>query len=534
MNRRIAWLLLAGLLGPACGSTNSWNPFLPPPGAFSLSAPADGASDSPNPAAFSWTASPFAATYTLQVSKSLTFSPMVVNQSGIVGTSSANVYLDYSSVYYWRVTAVNASGATPASGAPRSFTTGPPPDIALITSSLSFTNPVGSPPPPSQPATFSNPSGDNSPLNWVAVSNSPWLEVSPLSGTTGSGIASVTVSVTNSQTEAWTTATSLVNAAPGRENFSMVWTGKEVIVWGGDTGSASNQGAFYDPATDTWTRTTSTVGAPAPRLGQMATWTGSRMFVWGGRDTHSNIFGDGYLYDPVTDTWSGPISTTGAPTARVLPVVVSTGTEIIVWGGETNGPVYFNDGAIYNPTTDTWRPISSVNAPTARTDFTAVWTGTEMILFGGYDGTARVNTGGRYNPQLDTWGAPPSTVGAPPPVSADGSGWDGTEMIVWGGIQNDVPITNLGGRYNPATDSWQSVTTTGAPTARRSNKAVWAGSEFIAWGGYSAAEGLINSGKRYRPPIALPAGTYNGTITILDPRASNSPQTITVTFTVTP
>lgn len=404
--------------------------------------------------------------------------------------------------------------------------------ISLSPTSLSYTSGGGSTNPHSQQVQLRNTQGASTVLQWTVAANMPWLQVTPLSGTTQTEVDLLIVSAVPKQTEAWTTPTSLANAAPGRENFTMVWTGKEMIVWGGDTGSSTNQGACFDPMSDTWTRTTSTVGAPPPRLGHAATWTGSRMFVWGGRDSSFNIFNDGYLYDPATDTWSGPISTTGAPTARVLPTAVWTGTEVIVWGGETNGPIYFNDGSAYNPVTNSWRPISTVNAPTPRTDFTAVWTGTEMIVFGGYDGSSRVNTGGRYNPQLNAWGTPPSTVGAPPPVSADGSGWDGIEMIVWGGIQNDVEITNVGARYNPATDSWQAVTTNGAPTPRRSNKAVWAGSDFITWGGYSPSEGLINSGKRYRPPISLAKGTYHASLVVADPNASNSPQVISVTLKV--
>ena len=53
-----------------------------------------------------------------------------------------------------------------------------------------------------------------------------------------------------------------------------------MIVWGGQ-GSSHNilTGGRYDAATDSWTPT-STASAPEP--GQTAVWTGSEMIVWGG------------------------------------------------------------------------------------------------------------------------------------------------------------------------------------------------------------------------------------------------------------
>ena len=42
-----------------------------------------------------------------------------------------------------------------------------------------------------------------------------------------------------------------------------------------------NTGGRYDPATDSW-RPTSTQNAPSARSGPTAVWTGSEMIVWGG------------------------------------------------------------------------------------------------------------------------------------------------------------------------------------------------------------------------------------------------------------
>jgi hypothetical protein len=79
--------------------------------------------------------------------------------------------------------------------------------------------------------------------------------------------------------DTWT-ATSTTNAPNGRSNQTAVWTGSEMIVWGGFNGSFSNTGDRYDPSTDSWTATTTT-NAPDAREAHTAVWTGDEMIVWG-------------------------------------------------------------------------------------------------------------------------------------------------------------------------------------------------------------------------------------------------------------
>jgi hypothetical protein len=59
-------------------------------------------------------------------------------------------------------------------------------------------------------------------------------------------------------TEDTWTPTSTTNAAAARDAHTAVWTGSEMIVWGGYNGSPSNTGARYNPSTDTWTTTRTT------------------------------------------------------------------------------------------------------------------------------------------------------------------------------------------------------------------------------------------------------------------------------------
>ena len=292
----------------------------------------------------------------------------------------------------------------------------------------------------------------------------------------------------------------------GTSGHTAVWTGVEMIVWGGGTnfGGKTNTGAKYNPATDTWTRI-SAIEAPAPRAGHTAVWTGTEMIVWGGCGQASDFcaLNTGGRYNPVTDTWR-PTSLTNAPTARTRHTAVWTGSRMIVWGGCR--PEYNNGnctsrmtatGGQYNPVTDTWTPTSTVNAPAPRVDHTAVWTGTEMIVWGGY---FALNTGGRYNPVTDTWVAT-NTATAPEGRRAHTAVWTGAEMIVWGGFNSTNASLNTGGRYSPSTDSWTATSTAGAPSARGYHTAVWTGLEMIVWGGLSAPAGgsPTNTGGRYNP-----------------------------------
>ena len=289
--------------------------------------------------------------------------------------------------------------------------------------------------------------------------------------------------------DSWT-ATSTTNAPTGRDNHTAVWTGSEMIVWGGQGDNGLfNTGGRYNPSTDSWTATSRT-NAPTGRSDHTAVWTGNEMIVWGGY-ADSGPSNTGGRYNPGTDSWTA-ISTTNAPSARNFHTAVWTGSAMIVWGGDDNSG-FLNTGGRYRPGTDSWTATSTTNAPTARSVHTAVWTGSEMIVWGGFAGLNMfLNTGGRYNPNTNSW-IVTSTTNAPSARYWHTAIWTGTEMIVWGGIR----YTTTGGRYNPGTDSWTATSITNAPSRRLWHTAVWTGSEMIVWGGQAGQ--LFNTGRRYDP-----------------------------------
>ncbi len=304
-------------------------------------------------------------------------------------------------------------------------------------------------------------------------------------------------------------------AGNDRVAAAAVWTGSEALIWGGgktSTQTFDNRGVRYNPATGTSTAM-SLVGAPGARTNTRAVWTGTEMLIWGGNaaTTTPTYFNSGFRYNPTSDSWTS-MSTVGAPTARTSYSYAWTGTELIVWGG-TNGTGYFNNGARYNPATNSWTAMSATNAPTARASTTYTWTGTELIVWGGTNGTSSLGDGARYNPTTDSW-TPMSLTGAPA-ARIPQAVWSGTEMLVWGGNSSSAGVTsyfNDGARYNPASDSWTAMATTGAPSARSGAAHKWSGSELIVWGGFSGTAGVssyLNDGARYNPLtnswVVLPA-----------------------------
>jgi N-acetylneuraminic acid mutarotase len=307
---------------------------------------------------------------------------------------------------------------------------------------------------------------------------------------------------------AWTRRLSTV-AGPGeRVAPSVVWAASRMIVWGGwrypynDT-YLSPIGGVYDPATDSWTETAAG-GAPEGRLFHTAVSTGSRMIVWGGQTIRGDrYFDDGGIYDLMAGTWAA-LATSGAPSPRAGHAAVWTGSTMIVWGGTGD-----SSGGVYDPASNAWRPTSTFGAPSQRGWPAAVWTGSKMIVWGGTaaDGSG-IGSGAVYDPNSDRW-TPMSQAGAPSPRVISAAVWTGTRMIVWGGGSSfRGRVLGDGGIYDPARDRWSELAAAGAPSPRMAHTAVWTGSRMVIFGGWVAeAKGGIsatfNTGAIYDDPAVL-------------------------------
>jgi len=303
------------------------------------------------------------------------------------------------------------------------------------------------------------------------------------------------------------------DAPPARRLHTLVWTGSEVIVWGGISGSTYyNTGAKYNPTTDSWTSVT-TSSAPTVRRSHTAVWTGAKMMIWGGYNGTFDVKTGG-LYDPVNDSWSSTSIGTNVPTARNGHTAVWTGNDVIIWGGETSiSGTKVNTGALYDPSTDSWTTTSTgANVPSGRYTHTAVWTGSKMIVWGGLTGLAtRTNTGGAYDPVNDSWTSTSTGTNVPSARNGDGAVWTGTYMVIWGGYDGSSYV-NSGGRYDPSTDSWTKTATgpTVPPSGRNNFAMVWTGTYVVVWGGYDGST-VVNSGGRYNPSSDSWSTTSTGT-----------------------
>jgi len=304
-------------------------------------------------------------------------------------------------------------------------------------------------------------------------------------------------------TDTWTPI-SQVGAPSPRYDASAVWTGSVMVVWGGintDLGCCAYYatGGRYNPTTDTWSPT-STAGAPEQRAGASTVWTGAQMIVWGGSDL--GILGTGGRYNPSTDVWSA-VSTLQAPTPRMDHTAIWTGSQMIIWGGNPGAPNQYTDtGAIYTPSSDTWSPTSTHQPPDPRRSHSAVWTGSEMIVWGGETSAGVTNTGARYSVSSNRWTDLP-TLGAPVGRRFHSSAWDGSHLIVWGGETDTFSLLDTGGLYSTLADSWTATSLVNAPTPRRQASALWTGNRMIVWGGagvdLTQQSVKFGTGSRYDP-----------------------------------
>ncbi len=279
----------------------------------------------------------------------------------------------------------------------------------------------------------------------------------------------------------------------------IIWTGSEVLTFGSNPNGVRDEvcrfhGWAYNPAENSWRSIAPLPEGTERRNGPNSLWTGSEVIIWGGNGCGQfpNNVGAILAYNPQKDTWRVAGTNQDVFSSSYWDVLSWTGSEILLFDSINS------NGGVYNPENDTYREISTSGAPKGEgkgdSRIVWTWTGSELIVL-----NAKKHNGARYVLKTDMW-AQISIVGAPEMFEEQRAVWTGNEMIVWGRRCSDCYKTGgqEGGIYNPVTDSWRRTRRKGAPQPRHEFTAIWSGSEMIVWGG-SSFHDYLNTGGRYRP-----------------------------------
>jgi hypothetical protein len=208
-------------------------------------------------------------------------------------------------------------------------------------------------------------------------------------------------------------------------------------------------------------------------------WTGEEVLIWGGWNRALDRLDSGALYSPDRDRWRA-IAVDGAPRGRCRAIGIWADGEFIVWGGVivstdvagTEREEAVNDGARYNVAEERWQRISP-SPLSYRRDAVAIWTGSELIVWGGLEfGTDRaLADGAAYRPASDSWRM---IARAPMVFAGQRAHWSGREMILW--------APRGGARYDVCADRWRPIATAAKPAALAWFSSLWANGKFVVWG----------------------------------------------------
>jgi hypothetical protein len=174
----------------------------------------------------------------------------------------------------------------------------------------------------------------------------------------GAAVVAVMVLVPPADEPTWTSAIVKLPASPltARRDVATVWTGTEMIVWGGGNQAAElfhADGAAFDPGKGRWrTLPAAPLGA---RTEAQAAWTGTEMIVWGGADARHSPKGvtDGAAYNPATNRWRriAPAPGTGRTGGQTLMV---DGRMVVFGGSGVTGADAAETILVYDPRADRW------------------------------------------------------------------------------------------------------------------------------------------------------------------------------------
>jgi N-acetylneuraminic acid mutarotase len=287
--------------------------------------------------------------------------------------------------------------------------------------------------------------------------------------------------------------------------------GNQLFVWGGlnESGTALDSGALYDPRQDSWVIIENDGDTPSPRGDATAVWTGSQVVVWGGFDPDSGeVLADGAIYDPVDDDWTTMDS---AEVARAAAVGVYLDDRVMFWGGEDDDGDPVEGLVRYDPDDDDWQtPDSDSDDPGALVDAAVAVEDDRLWVFGGRTATGMGSSDLAYYSRSSSngWSSAQSSE-----LSARWGSFAAfvdREVHLWGGRDLDE-IFDDGALYETAgDDEWGSPDQQNAPSARyrihrESGWALAVGDQLVVVAGLDAPGSYLQDGGIYDA-----AGNGNG------------------------
>lgn len=276
-----------------------------------------------------------------------------------------------------------------------------------------------------------------------------------------------------------------------------VWTGSQLLVYGGAAGSHQapplDTGLAYDPVEASWHDL-----APSPvRLewwqSLQGVWAGDQMLVAGRATDGSGIVV--LSYEPGSDTWS--TSPTLPSDREAVGGVVWTGTELILAGGDEHYPD--RTAWAYSPETSQWRQLPDLPGSDVA-GIEGIWIGTEALFFGGFGGSTTPTLA--YDPNTNSWRRLAIPQG--PWIEGHRMIWTGTRVIVYSGHSGPgLPARLL--IYDPASNAW--LESSPLPIVPRERMAgAWTGARLVLWGGFDSAgapdvdgDSIYGDGAAYDP-----------------------------------
>jgi hypothetical protein len=286
----------------------------------------------------------------------------------------------------------------------------------------------------------------------------------------------------------------------GRQGQVAVWTGREMVVWGGyDHVSVhdfrvARDGAAYDPSSNTWRPL-----SPAPlsaRTGAIGVWTGREVLVLGGQPavltSRLRAYPDAAAYDPTLDRWTA-IAPPVPPRGHGLDWVaaVQTSGQLLAWSDwsirRQIGPRSLSEqGGVdlfaYNEQTGRWRLLPTEPHELPAID-TALWTGRDVLAqgitynCGSCPGPFVPEATDLFDPTRNTWRRlPPDPLGSNDPLSA----WTGAALVsLIGSGQFGSIGPGSGAAYDPATNVWRRLPH--APFGCGLEEPVWTGQALLMY-----------------------------------------------------